>query len=211
MSQSPSDIPKELRTYRREECVVFHTTRERYGGLSNMAAGFPLQVNGIRFRTSETLYQVCRFPLRPDVQKYIIDEPSPMIAKRKTKPYRDETRPDWDLVRHKIMRWSLRVKLAQHYADFGELLLSTGDRDIVEQSSKDDFWGAYVKPDGLLVGQNVLGRLLMELRMRLQSDENCSMKVVVPLSLPDFLLLGQDIQAVDSTNDPLESTQNRLL
>jgi ribA/ribD-fused uncharacterized protein len=176
-----------------------------------MAAGFPLQVNGIRFRTSETLYQVCRFPLRPDVQQYIIDEPSPMIAKRKTKPYRHETRPDWDSVRHKIMRWSLRVKLAQHYADFGELLLSTGDRDIVEQSSKDDYWGAHVKPDALLVGQNVLGRLLMELRTRLQSDESHALKVVEPLSLPDFLILGREIQTVDSTIVPIELAQNRLL
>lgn len=211
MLQSASDTHKDLRTYRRDECIVFHTTRERYGGLSNMAAGFPLQVNGIRFRTSETLYQVCRFPLRPDVQQYIIDEPSPMIAKRKTKPYRHETRPDWDSVRHKIMRWSLRVKLAQHYADFGELLLSTGDRDIVEQSSKDDYWGAHVKPDALLVGQNVLGRLLMELRTRLQSDESHALKVVEPLSLPDFLILGREIQTVDSTIVPIELAQNRLL
>lgn len=176
-----------------------------------MAAGFPLQVNGIRFRTSETLYQVCRFPLRPDVQQYIIDEPSPMIAKRKTKPYRDETRPDWDSVRHKIMRWSLRVKLAQHYADFGELLLSTGEEHIVEQSSKDDFWGAFAKPDGILVGQNVLGRLLMELRERLRSDKNQSLKVVEPLALTDFLLLGNTIKTVDATTDPLEPQQNRLL
>jgi ribA/ribD-fused uncharacterized protein len=176
-----------------------------------MAAGFPLQVNGIRFRTSETLYQVCRFPLRPDVQQYIIDEPSPLIAKRKTKPYREETRPDWELVRHKIMRWSLRVKLAQNYADFGELLLSTGNRNIVEQSSKDDYWGAFVKPDGILVGQNVLGRLLMELRWRLQNESGDSLKIVEPLTLDDFLLLGKPIETVDATVAQVEPQQNRLL
>lgn len=211
MSQSPSSDHKELRTYQREECVVFHTTRERFGGLSNMAAGFPLHVNDVHFRTSETLYQVCRFPHRPDVQQYIINEPSPMIAKRKSKPYRDETRPDWNLVRHKIMRWSLRVKLAQHYVDFGELLLSTGDRHIVEQSSKDNFWGAFVKPNGVLVGQNVLGRLLMELRERLQSDTKQSLKVVEPLALDDFFLLGKPIEIVDATLRHTELVQNRLL
>jgi ribA/ribD-fused uncharacterized protein len=176
-----------------------------------MASGFPLRVNGVHFKTSEALYQVCRFPHRPDVQQFIIDEPSPMIAKRKSKPYRHETRPDWDLVRHKIMRWSLRVKLAQHYSDFGELLLSTGERDIVEQSSKDSFWGAFVRPDGQLVGQNVLGRLLMQLRERLRSDTEQALKVVDPLPLPDFLLLGQSIDIVDSMSAPVAPQQNRLL
>ena len=37
--------------------------------LSNMAGGFPLVVNDIRIRTSEALYQACRFPHMPDVQQ----------------------------------------------------------------------------------------------------------------------------------------------
>ena len=55
----------ELRTYEPEECVVFRKTAEAFGGLSNMAAGFPLKVNGVSVRTSEALYQACRFPHRP--------------------------------------------------------------------------------------------------------------------------------------------------
>ncbi|WP_038487358.1 NADAR family protein [Janthinobacterium agaricidamnosum] len=212
MQPSPNESKTvNLRTYVRSECVVFHTTRDEFGGLSNMASGFPLSVNGISIRTSEALYQVCRFPHRPDVQQFIIDEASPMIAKRKSKPYRDETRSDWDLVRHKIMRWSLRVKLARHYSTFGELLLSTGERDIVEQSSKDNFWGAFVRPDGTLIGQNILGRLLMELRERLKYDESQSLKIVEPLSVPDFFLLGREIEIVDATNDPTQPQQSRLL
>src|SRR2546426_7568195 len=35
---------------------------------------------------------------------------------------------------------------------------------IVEDSRKDDFWGAKASDEGTLVGMNVLGRLLMELR-----------------------------------------------
>jgi hypothetical protein len=42
-------------TYRRAQCVVFRKTNERWGGLSNMAAGFPLWVNGIDIRTSEAI------------------------------------------------------------------------------------------------------------------------------------------------------------
>jgi ribA/ribD-fused uncharacterized protein len=163
-----------------------------------MAAGYPVIVNGVHFRTVEALYQACRFPEQPDVQKIIISEPSPIIAKRKTMPYRHQTRSDWDQVRHKIMRWCLRVKLAQNYEEFGALLLSTGDGHIVEQSSRDTFWGAIVFDRERLVGQNVLGRLLMELREDFRIDEHGGLRYVLPLALPDFRLLGMPIGIVES-------------
>src|SRR6266508_6146728 len=102
----------ETREYERSSAVVFFRTKEAFGGLSNMAGGFPLSVNGVRIATSEALYQACRFPHRSEVQRLVIEQTSPMTAKMKTKPYRDDTRPDWDRVRVKIMRWCLRVKLA---------------------------------------------------------------------------------------------------
>lgn len=209
-SDSGSRDQSKLRTYPRSECVVFYTTNAPFGGLSNMASGYPIVVNGRKIRTIEALYQACRFPSRPDVQQFIIAEPSPLVAKRKTLPYRSETRPDWDSVRHKIMRWSLQVKLAQNYNKFGELLLATGARPIVEQSRKDNYWGAFVKEGGFLVGQNVLGRLLMELRMHLQAGIAEDLRVVPPLALSDFLLLGEAIETIDSRGEA-PPTQSRLL
>src|SRR4051794_19843803 len=107
--------PAETRMYNRLECVAFRTTDGRFGGLSNMAPGFPLCVNGTSIRTSEALYQACRFPHLPDVQQLIIEERSPMTAKMKSKPFRKQSRSDWDAVRVKVMRWCLRVKLAQNF------------------------------------------------------------------------------------------------
>ena len=95
-----------------------------------------LVINGIRIRTSEAIYQACRFPHMPDVQRLIINERSPMTAKMRSKPYRKVSRSDWNAVRVKIMRWSLRVKLAQNWSDFGRLLLATGDRPIVDSSRR---------------------------------------------------------------------------
>jgi len=188
----------QVRTYDPSASVVFLKTNERFGGLSNMAPGFPLRVNGVRIRTSEALYQACRFPHLPDVQRKIIDEHSPMTAKMRSKPFRKDSRPDWDAARVKIMRWCLRVKLAQNWREFGRLLLATGDRPIVEQSRKDDFWGAKVAEDGTLVGMNVLGRLLMELREQLKGDEAESLQFIEPLAISEFLLLGQPIEAVEA-------------
>ena len=193
----------QVRTYDPSASVVFLKTNERFGGLSNMAPGFPLQVNSVRIRTSEALYQACRFPHMPDVQRKIIDEHSPMTAKMRSKPFRKDSRPDWDAVRVKIMRWCLRVKLAQNWREFGRLLLATGDRPIVEQSRKDDFWGAKVAEDGSLVGINVLGRLLMELREQLKGDEAESLNAVEPLSIPEFLLFQKPIGAICADEDSI--------
>lgn len=188
----------QVRTYDRATSVAFLKTNERFGGLSNMAPGFPLRVNDVRIRTSEALYQACRFPHMPEVQRLIIGEISPITAKMRSKPYRQVSRQDWDFVRVKIMRWCLRVKLAQNWREFGRLLLATGDRPIVEQSRKDDFWGAKVADDGTLVGMNVLGRLLMELREQLKGDEAESLRFIEPLAISEFLLFGQPIEAVQA-------------
>lgn len=185
----------QVRTYSRAESVVFLKTDEPFGGLSNMAGGYPIRVNGIRILTSEALYQACRFPHLPDVQRMIISENSPMTAKMRSKPYRKDSRRDWDHVRVRIMRWCLRMKLANNWSAFSELLLRTGDRPIVEESRKDDFWGAKAVGDGsTLVGMNVLGRLLMELREQVKEHgRDAFLRVELP-DVPDFQLLGRPIE-----------------
>lgn len=190
-----------LRTYVRGKVVVVYKTKQDFGGLSNMASGFPLQINGVRILTTEALYQACRFPHMPEVQREIIGQHSPMTAKMKSKPHRNSSRPDWDDVRYKVMRWCLRVKLAQNYEEFGRLLLATRDRLIVEQSRKDDYWGAKLADEAgeILVGQNILGRLLMELREKLKDDAEGALKVVPPLGISDFLLLGKPIETVTAS------------
>lgn len=197
MPSSPDkSSDRQTRTYQRVTSVVFRKTHEPFGGLSNMAAGFPLRVNGLRILTSEALYQSCRFPHRPEVQRLIIEQNSPMTAKMKSKPYRRDSRQDWDQVRVKIMRWCLRVKLAQNWCKFSELLLETGGRPIVEESRKDDFWGAKPADDGTYVGINVLGRLLMELREAIKVEGRESLMRVQPVAIPEFLLNGQSIGVV---------------
>ena len=185
----------EQRVYNRTESVIFRKTAEPFGGLSNMAGGFPLHINGVRILTSEALYQACRFPHLPDIQRLIIEQRSPMTAKMKSKPYRNDSRPDWDTVRLRIMRWCLRVKLAQNWDPFSHLLLSTGERPIVEESYRDAFWGAKPNDDDKLIGANVLGRLLMELREALRVMEAIRFRVPPP-RIAHFLLYGCEIGVI---------------
>lgn len=182
----------EFREYERDQVVSFRKTTEDFGGLSNMAPGYPIYVLGLRIRTSEALYQACRFPHLPQVQRMIFEEGSPMTAKMRSKPYLPETRPDWEQVRTKVMRWCLRAKLLNNWDAFSALLLATGDRPIVEDSRKDDYWGAKVGDDNLLAGRNVLGRLLMELREIVRNDHT-RLAELTPLDIDDFMLLGEPV------------------
>jgi type I restriction enzyme S subunit len=195
----------EHRTYVRSECVVVHTTRAKFGGLSNMAAGFPLAVNDIPIRTAEALYQSCRFPHLPEIQHLIIRQASPMTAKMKSKPFRPHSRPDWERVRVKIMGWCLRVKLCQNWEGFSELLIGTGDRPIVEFSRKDDFWGAKPVAADLLCGTNALGRMLMALRDEVKHEGRCRFIEVERPRLSYFRLYGKEIGVVSSCSDAFSS------
>ncbi len=187
---------------------MFRKTTEAFGGLSNMAGGYPLVINGIEIKTSEALYQACRFPHLPDVQAMIIAEASPMAAKMKSKPFRSQSRHDWEQIKTTVMRWCLRVKLAQHHEKFAQLLLATEDKPIVEESNKDSYWGA--KPiNDQLIGQNILGRLLMELREQIKSNPNQPL-IIEPPKIDNFLLLSQPIESITCPQQPNPTPNNQI-
>lgn len=189
----------EVRTYWRDSAACFRKTNEAWGGLSNMASGYPIFLFNRRIRTAEALYQACRFPHMPEVQALILNEKSPMTAKMRSKPYRRDSRPDWDRVRVPIMKWCLRAKLINNWEPFASLLKSTEDRPIVEDSRKDAFWGAIPDKDApTLTGQNVLGRLLMELRTKI-GDEPASLLTLQPLPICEFLLVGGPLPTITRT------------
>lgn len=135
-----------------------------------------------------------RFPDKPEVQRLIIDQMSPMTAKMKSKKYRAETRSDWNEVRVNVMRWCLRIKLQNNLVRFGDVLERTGERPIVEESTKDDFWGAKPIEGGFLVGRNVLGRLLMELREHLRDVKSERTEAINYPVIPNFLLFGKPLE-----------------
>jgi ribA/ribD-fused uncharacterized protein len=189
----------EDRKYHQQNAIVFQKNEDEFGQLSNMASGFPVCINGIQIRTIEALYQSCRFPLHPEAQREVIEQKSPMGAKYKSRSLRQLTRTDWEEVKVNVMRWCLRVKLAQHWEKFSSFLILTGDKPIVEQSKVDSFWGAKPFPDGTLIGSNVLGRLLMELRESIKNDPD-QFNSVALLVISYFLLYDETIQTVDRKN-----------
>jgi N-glycosidase YbiA len=74
-------------------------------------------------------------------------------------------RDGWEEMKIRVMEDLLRQKFNQ--AKFAELLLNTGDEDLIEGNYwQDKFWGQC--PIG--VGFNHLGRLLMKIREELQQN-----------------------------------------
>ena len=170
-----------------------------------MAPGYKIVVNGHEFLTSEALYQCCRFPDHPHIQKQIMLQKSPMTAKDISRTYFYLTRTDWDLVRVRIMRWCIYAKLISNWYSFGDLLDSTGKKDIVEDSYKDTFWGATWN-GSYFWGTNALGRLLMQAREMYRKNRFSTYLVLPPPNIPNFLLLGEQIQhiSVDTSDQPQE-------
>lgn len=150
--------------------ISFTKTKLPYGWLGNMFAA-PITYNGQIWRTSEALFQALRFE-DLTIREMIRNDKSPMGAKMMMKKYKTKivvepmSMEDID-----NMRLCLRLKFDQH-SELREKLLKTGDHIIYEDVStrpgaRHKFWGAVLTNDGL-EGQNMTGKLLMELREKLR-------------------------------------------
>lgn len=117
----------------------------------------------MRFDTSEAAYHWEKFPHDEDIQIDIINAPSAHEAFKIAERNKRFRRPDWDEVKVGIMRDILRAKADQHEY-VRRKLLATGDRELIEDSWRDDVWGWGPNKDG----QNLLGKLWMEVRAELR-------------------------------------------
>jgi ribA/ribD-fused uncharacterized protein len=110
--------------------------------------------------TGETYkYGDALFPHLPVLQEEIRLARSAHDALQIARSHRKAQRPDWDDIKVRVMHKILLAKVDQH-PYVRRKLLETGARILVEDSWRDDFWGWGPNKDG----QNVLGRLWMEIR-----------------------------------------------
>lgn len=199
----------EIGVYHKENSCIFKKNNEEFGGLSNMASGFPLRVNGVEIRTTEALYQACRFPHLPEIQKKIIEQKSPMQVKMISNTNKKKSREDWDNIRLKVMKWCINIKLAQNFVSFGAVLHETGLKNIVENSAKDNFWGAIPNEEGtIFTGKNALGRLLMDLRQAFYGKDTFSLLFIEPPQIENFLLYNEPIRTIDERSNFISWLQN---
>jgi len=188
-----------MNEYVKNNVASFLGTDEEFGGLSNMSGDYPLKINGLSVRSTEHLYQALKFTCHPAIQLEILETPCPLVAKwvAKRKAYKLCVRSDWEEVKLEVMNYCLRAKLITHWVKFGDLLRSTGHRDIVEVSSKGDkFWGTV--DDGVVLrGHNHLGRLLTTLRNEFAHQGNESLRILTNPAGLSLKLNCADVAMID--------------
>lgn len=75
-----------------------------------------------------------------------------------------ELRPNWDEIKFKVMKIFVEIKFEQN-PDLAQKLLNTGDAELVEGNTWGDvYWGVCKG-----VGENNLGKILMEVREKLKN------------------------------------------
>jgi len=151
------------------ERVCFY--EQEFYVLSNFSA-FAVEFNGHLFQTAEHAYHFQKFPNSGTVRNGIIFAASAHSAFKTAEDFKTERRADWDLVKVDIMRDILRAKVDQHEY-VRRKLLETGERELIENSWRDDFWGW--GPNR--TGRNMLGRLWMEVRSELKTRNSSSVSL----------------------------------
>ena len=181
----------EDRIYNKKDIISFAKIAGEWGLFSNMHYG-------ALFVNVEALYQSCKYPLYPNIQKEILSQDNAMKAKSISRQYIRYQRQDWEDVKFHIMRWCLMVKLIQEWDDLAPLLLKTKGLPIVEYSKKDAIWGAMPYGNDKLKGKNILGRLLMDIRDKYILT-NKKPQFIPPLQISSFQLYGVNIGRVYPT------------
>ena len=148
--------------------VLFYRVKgEKYGAFSNFSnhpITSPQTLFPTVWKTSEHLFQALKFfGVSATRFAYVAEAPGPKMAAAIGRSRELPIRPNWDSVKVDAMRFAVGLKVQQH-KDVQELLLSTGDEQIVEDSPTDSFWGWGADHQG----QNWLGRILMEVRTALR-------------------------------------------
>ncbi len=160
-----------MRIYTKEQACAFRFTNAAWSAFSNFQPpAVPIAAGPWSFGTSEGLYQACKFPAHPDVQQRVAQAPTAREAAAIGRTPGLGIDLGWNAQRLNVMRWVLRMKREANQDEIDAVLAATGERPIVEVSTRDPWWGARPVADRY-EGNNVLGRLWMELRQQLHEDD----------------------------------------
>ena len=143
--------------------IEFYSKIPAYREFSNF---FPsaFDLDGKRWPTTEHYFQAQKFTSTPEYQEEIRLAKTPEKAKTLGGSREKPIRADWDQVREDVMKKALKAKFTQN-ADLKAMLLSTGNRPLVEANPTDSYWG-YGRTKK---GKNRMGILLQQLRDELRA------------------------------------------
>jgi N-glycosidase YbiA len=137
--------------------IYFYGARDEYYCFSNFSPhGFEL--DNLYWHTSEHYFQAQKFVGTIHAEQIRLVK-TPKDAAKMGRERKRPLRPDWEQVKDEIMLKAVHRKFSTH-ADIREILLSTANQEIIENSPIDFYWGC--GSDGS--GKNQLGITLMQVR-----------------------------------------------
>lgn len=141
---------------------------KQYAFLSNFYQ-VSLTFEGIMYGSVEHAYQSSK-SFDNKYRKMIASIPGVKAGISKMRGQNVKLRPDWEKVKVDIMKKLLYKKFM--YPHLSNLLLQTQNEDLEEGNSwHDNFWGnCRCKKCRDIPGQNMLGKLLMDIRTELRED-----------------------------------------
>ena len=137
--------------------INFYAIDEPYGCFTNWS-DHSLNYKGYNWQTSEHAFHAMKFEGTEHVDT-VANAAGPAEAAELGRNRSLPLRKDWEEVKDRIMEEIVTAKFSQN-AELKELLLSTGDKLIVEHTVNDSYWGD--AGDGS--GKNMLGQILMKVR-----------------------------------------------
>ncbi len=143
--------------------IEFYSKTTAYQELSNFSP-HGIEMDGNWYPTIEHYFQAMKFPGNEYAEKIRLAA-KPAVAKQLGRSRKVPLRSDWEEVKIDIMRAAVRQKFRTH-AELTQLLIDTGDEELIEAAPMDYFWGRGKGGSG----QNWLGKILMEVRSELRES-----------------------------------------
>lgn len=143
--------------------IKFYKTKKPYGEFGNFYTKLVI-IDGKKYRSTEHYYQSKKFE-GTQWEEYIRKQLTPAKAASEGRRRDLPLRKDWDSVQNEVMLTALIHKFKDPILK--NLLLSTGEEELIEDSPIDYYWGI---GDGS--GKNVLGKQLMALRTMIKKQDS---------------------------------------
>lgn len=149
--------------HRNNGSIYFYDPDLKYGWLASFSK-HAFHLDGEVWPTVEHFYQSQKFK-GTRLEEIIRSSPTSRKAKELAKHFRTKRPSNWNRIKRKVMYKAIKAKFAQN-KKLKALLLSTGDRKIIENTTNDFYWGCGINKKG----KNVMGILLMKLRHELRNE-----------------------------------------
>jgi ribA/ribD-fused uncharacterized protein len=144
--------------------IHFYYRNEPFGEFSNFYSA-PIELDGYTWPTTEHYFQAQKYISDETHFKNVLQLATPREAFNYVRIHKSAVRSDWANVKDDVMYKACMAKFQQH-PKLKELLLSTGDRTLVEHTKNDSYWG----DGGDGTGRNQLGITLMKVRDHLKNN-----------------------------------------